>query len=146
MVPKNIEGFKAGDVFGGNGFDAVFFRKKRVPEVNITDFSFLRLENREIIDHNVHLDMDRWLVVLFERTLEANVEPDILVYYQVVIGDPIQFAKNQVKAGCEGFMTKVCKSGFMMTFKTLEPAFSVNPGLEESLNEDYLKFCSKIGL
>lgn len=145
MVPKNIDGFKVGDVFGGNGFDAVFFHKKKIPEVNITDFSFLRLENKEIIDHNVHLGMDRWLVILFERTLISNIEPDILVYYQAVIGDPVQFAKNQVKAGCEGFMAKSCLAGYTMTFKIIEPAFSINPGLEDSLNEDYMKFCKKIG-
>ena len=133
-------------MFGGNGFDAVFFNRKKIPEVIITDFNFLSLAEKELVDHNVVLDTDRWLVILYERTNESDVEPNVLVYYQACLGDPIQFSKNQVKAGSEGFLTKACKSGYLLAFDILKPAFETNPDLFKRLGDDYRKFLNKHGM
>jgi hypothetical protein len=119
-VPKNIDGFRPGDVFGGNGFDAVYFRRQKVPESRLTDFDFLSLDKKEYVENNIALGMEKWLVLLFERETGNEPEPNQVIYYNVLLGDPMSFVKNQIKAKSEGMIVKSCKSGYDMMHKIME--------------------------
>jgi hypothetical protein len=142
LVPKDIEGFRPGDVFGGNGFDAVYFRRQKVPESRLTDFDFLSLHNKEVIDHSKDLNADKWLVFLFERETGDEPEPNQVVYFSVYLHDAIFFAKNQVKAKSEGVMVKACKSGYSMMTKIMENAPEIQ---KERLRCEYKTFLEQYG-
>jgi hypothetical protein len=148
LVPKNIkhiEGFKSGDVFGGTGYDAIFFRRHKEPESSLVDFDFCLLAQKEQMEFSEELGSHKWLILLFEHDKDSlEPVPNRIRYFQAYLGDALIFAKNQTKARSEGLMVKCCMSGFNLLAKVIQPANI--PELKHDILVDAKKFCKKYDL
>jgi len=124
---------KVSDIFNGKTVDGIYFKKDIKPETNVYKYHFIHLGDGHKYEHNEELDMDRWLVVLFESELENEKEVWNIVYFQTYLGDPLTFVKNQISSGSQGIVIKKSLSGFQIILDMLK-------SLKVTLIDDQLKF------
>lgn len=116
---KQVENISQSDVFDGKPADGIYFKTaESLPEAEpVISFQFLRFGEEQILEHNSDLEMDRWLVLLFEPI--DNTPQHNVVYYSCFIGDALAFSKNHISAGVQGMIVKASVPGYRILLELL---------------------------